>query len=69
MPSRGSFTSTSGSSADVPGNISGSDGKGVGLSESRGLQEERIERDAWKGILSTLTRMKEEKDREAREVQ
>jgi len=36
---------------------------GVGLpsierGKSRGLQEERIERDAWKGILDALTRLK-----------
>ncbi|KAI0094519.1 hypothetical protein BDY19DRAFT_880942 [Irpex rosettiformis] len=29
-----------------------------------GLQEERVERDAWKGILTALTRLKEAKDRE-----
>ena len=31
---------------------------------NRGLQEERIERDAWKGILDALTRIKEARDRE-----
>ena len=31
---------------------------------SKGLQEERVERDAWKGILDALTRLKEAKDRE-----
>jgi len=35
--------------------------------ESRGLQEERVERDAWKGILDALTRLKEARDREAAE--
>lgn len=30
----------------------------------RGLQEERVERDAWAGILDALTRLKEERDRE-----
>lgn len=30
----------------------------------RGLQEERIERDAWNGILDALTRLKAAKDRE-----
>ena len=35
-----------------------------GASQSnQGLQEERVERDAWKGILSALTRMKEARDR------
>ena len=29
-----------------------------------GLQEERVERDAWKGILDALTRLKEVRDRE-----
>jgi len=43
---------------------------GVGLpcadgEKSRGLQEERIERDAWKGILDALTRLKQAKEREA----
>ncbi|GBE77477.1 hypothetical protein BKA93DRAFT_910973 [Sparassis latifolia] len=32
--------------------------------ESRGLQEERVERDAWKGILDALTRLKEQRDRD-----
>ncbi|PCH34129.1 hypothetical protein WOLCODRAFT_62988 [Wolfiporia cocos MD-104 SS10] len=31
---------------------------------SRGLQEERVERDAWKGILDALTRLKEARERE-----
>ncbi|KAI9057065.1 hypothetical protein FKP32DRAFT_1584683 [Trametes sanguinea] len=31
---------------------------------ARGLQEERVERDAWKGILDALTRLKEAKERE-----
>jgi len=30
-------------------------------SKSRGLQEERVERDAWKGILDALTRLKQAK--------
>ncbi|OSD06132.1 hypothetical protein PYCCODRAFT_1442923 [Trametes coccinea BRFM310] len=30
----------------------------------RGLQEERVERDAWQGILDALTRLKEARDRE-----
>jgi len=44
---------------------------GVGLpsdmdsqTKNRGLQEERIERDAWKGILDALTRMKARQDAE-----
>ncbi|KAF7307408.1 Mediator of RNA polymerase II transcription subunit 11 [Mycena indigotica] len=40
---------------------------GVGMpsdssKQSRGLQEERIERDAWKGILDALTRLKAEQE-------
>ncbi|KDR85639.1 hypothetical protein GALMADRAFT_234631 [Galerina marginata CBS 339.88] len=42
---------------------------GVGLPSNgsssrrnRGLQEERVERDAWKGILDALTRIKEARD-------
>ena len=35
---------------------------------SRGLQEERIERDAWVAILSALTRLKEAKRREEAEA-
>ena len=31
----------------------------------RGLQEERVERDAWLGILEALTRLKEEKEQAA----
>ncbi|KAI1793999.1 hypothetical protein LXA43DRAFT_884757 [Ganoderma leucocontextum] len=31
---------------------------------NRGLQEERVERDAWNGILNALTRIKEAKDKE-----
>ncbi|KAI0375459.1 hypothetical protein BV20DRAFT_934214 [Pilatotrama ljubarskyi] len=33
----------------------------------RGLQEERVERDAWKGILDALTKIKEARDRERAE--
>ena len=32
------------------------------LKKNRGLQEERVERDAWKGILNALTRMKARQD-------
>ncbi|KAF5313098.1 hypothetical protein D9619_002667 [Psilocybe cf. subviscida] len=32
---------------------------------NRGLQEERVERDAWQGILAALTRLKEERDGDA----
>ncbi|KIY46294.1 hypothetical protein FISHEDRAFT_47489 [Fistulina hepatica ATCC 64428] len=35
------------------------DGSGATSRMSRGLQEERIDRDAWKGILAALTRIKE----------
>lgn len=40
--------------------------KGSDADESggRGLQEERVERDAWLGILSALTRLKEARERE-----
>ena len=31
---------------------------------SRGLQEERVERDAWIGILDALTRLKEARESE-----
>ena len=31
---------------------------------SRGLQEERVERDAWQGILDALTRLKAAKEKE-----
>ena len=43
----------------LPSNPSGPTDKG-----NRGLQEERVERDAWKGILDALTRLKEAKERE-----
>ncbi|TEB38666.1 hypothetical protein FA13DRAFT_1724589, partial [Coprinellus micaceus] len=33
-------------------------------SRSRGLQEEKVDRDAWKGILDALTRLKVERDAE-----
>jgi len=42
---------------------------GVGLPSegssqtNRGLQEERVDRDAWKGILAALTRVKEARDK------
>lgn len=38
--------------------------KGMG---SRGLQEERVERDAWQGILDALTRLKAAKEKEDKE--
>ncbi|KAF6754287.1 hypothetical protein DFP72DRAFT_812994 [Ephemerocybe angulata] len=47
---------------------------GIGLpnesssgSINRGLQEEKVDRDAWKGILEGLTRLKAERDAERRE--
>ncbi|KAJ3485721.1 hypothetical protein NLJ89_g11876 [Agrocybe chaxingu] len=53
--------------APPPGSVPPS--LGVGLpsdgsttARTRGLQEERIERDAWKGILAALTRIKEEQE-------
>ena len=42
---------------------------GVGLptegssQSNRGLQEERVDRDAWKGILAALTRVKEAREK------
>ncbi|TDL28138.1 hypothetical protein BD410DRAFT_782106 [Rickenella mellea] len=36
---------------------------------SRGLQEERVNRDAWKGILEALTRLKAARDRESEGTQ
>lgn len=33
--------------------------------KSRGLQEEHVEKDAWKGILDALTRLKQAKEQEA----
>lgn len=33
----------------------------------RGLQEERVERDAWNGILDALTRLKEARNHEGQE--
>ncbi|KAJ7144852.1 hypothetical protein C8R43DRAFT_1013319 [Mycena crocata] len=39
-----------------------SSGDGSTLRKNRGLQEERIERDAWKGILDALRRLKAEQD-------
>ncbi|KZP28943.1 hypothetical protein FIBSPDRAFT_947339 [Athelia psychrophila] len=56
-------------SAPPPGFIPPS--LGVGLStegtsrKSRGLQEEHVEKDAWKGILDALTRLKQAKEQEA----
>lgn len=44
------------------GTASGSEEKG-----GSGLQEERVEREAWRGILNALTNLKEAKEREARE--
>lgn len=43
----------------MPSDASSSGGKG-----SRGLQEDRVERDAWVGVLKALTRLKAAKDRE-----
>ncbi|KAJ7150217.1 hypothetical protein C8R46DRAFT_499451 [Mycena filopes] len=39
-------------------------GKSNSKSKNRGLQEERVERDAWKGILDALTRLKAEQQAE-----
>ncbi|KAF8910049.1 hypothetical protein CPB84DRAFT_1673038 [Gymnopilus junonius] len=38
------------------------------LKTNQGLQEERVERDAWKGILMALTRIKEARDKDAEEA-
>lgn len=40
------------------------EGANAADSGGRGLQEERVERDAWLGILTALTRLKETRDRE-----
>jgi hypothetical protein len=40
---------------------------GNSLQKNRGLQEERVERDAWKGILNALARMKARHDAAAKE--
>ena len=60
--------------APPPGFVPPSLGVGLPTSDSssvadggRGLQEERVERDAWNGILDALTRVKEARDREAGE--
>ncbi|KAI0783347.1 hypothetical protein C8Q75DRAFT_810933 [Abortiporus biennis] len=52
-PSLGGATSTSTSTAAA-----------VTEKGDRGLQEEKVERDAWKGILDALTRLKEVKEQE-----
>jgi len=39
--------------------------EGSSLHTNRGLQEERVDRDAWKGILAALTRVKEARDKES----
>ncbi len=39
---------------------------GSTIRKNKGLQEERVERDAWKGILTALTRIKDARDREER---
>ncbi|KAF7793477.1 hypothetical protein EIP86_004589 [Pleurotus ostreatoroseus] len=58
--------------APPPGFVPPSLGVGLPTSDSsstadggRGLQEERVERDAWNGILDALTRLKEAREHEA----
>ena len=56
--------------APPPGFVPPSLGVGLPSAEgssrkNRGLQEERVEKDAWKGILDALTRLKQAKDQEA----
>ena len=55
--------------APPPGFVPPSLGVGLpseGLSQTnRGLQEERVDRDAWKGILAALTRIKEVRDKDS----
>jgi hypothetical protein len=41
--------------------------EGNSIQKNRGLQEERVEREAWKGILNALTRMKARQDVPAKE--
>jgi len=57
--------------APPPGFVPPSLGVGLPTSEggeydkgSQGLQEERVEKDAWKGILDALTRLKDQRERE-----
>ncbi|KAJ7733575.1 hypothetical protein DFH07DRAFT_845532 [Mycena maculata] len=47
---------------------SADNGDGSALRKNRGLQEERIERDAWKGILDALRRLKAEQQKESEPV-
>ncbi|KAF7964399.1 hypothetical protein HWV62_21600 [Athelia sp. TMB] len=56
--------------APPPGFVPPSLGVGLPSAEgssrkNRGLQEERVEKDAWKGILDALTRLKQARDQEA----
>lgn len=39
--------------------------EGSSSQATRGLQEERVERDAWKGILAALLRVKEAQDKQS----
>lgn len=39
--------------------------EGSSVQTNRGLQEERVDRDAWKGILAALIRVKEARDKES----
>ncbi|KAJ7044923.1 hypothetical protein C8F04DRAFT_1249368 [Mycena alexandri] len=51
----------------LPSSDDGDGGSGSGttpLRKNRGLQEERIERDAWKGILDALRRLKAEQQQQ-----
>ncbi|KAF8167440.1 hypothetical protein B0H34DRAFT_681888 [Crassisporium funariophilum] len=43
--------------------------EGSSSKSNRGLQEERVERDAWKGILAALTRMKEAREEQLKAEQ
>ncbi|KAK0465510.1 uncharacterized protein EV420DRAFT_963391 [Desarmillaria tabescens] len=43
--------------------------EGEGEGESRGLQETRVERDAWNGILDALTRMKSAMEEQSRDIE
>ena len=54
--------------ADIPPPTNPGDGNSSNsTTESRGLQEERIERDAWRGVLDALTRIRDQRSKEFKE--
>jgi len=66
LPSRGASTS---SGVSNPPTSSGNINTKTADGGTRGLQEERVERDAWKGILDALTRFKEFKEQGSQNAQ